>query len=220
MTEELLQKLIKQYRVPVHIQKHMQKVAAVALYVGQKLQQAGEKVDMIAVRQAALLHDIMKLCDFKNLDFEHFEQDVSAEDIQFWTALMKSCSHIGHVEAAYNVLMEIGEEQLATIVRKHRFAGLIDKRDKPGTWEEKLVYYADKRVQHDKIVSITQRLKEGRERWFPDGKIPADDHLVEKALYKLEEEICSKAGVKPEGITEKSVETFLEKNQPATGSIA
>lgn len=212
MTEELLQKLISQYRVPLHIQKHMQKVAAVALYLGQHLRQAGEKLDLVVVRQGALLHDVMKLCDFKKLDFEHFEQNISAEDIQFWTALMKSCSHIGHVEAAYNMLMEIGEEKLAVIVRKHRFAGLIDKRDKPVTWEEKLVYYADKRVQHDKIVSIPQRLKDGRERWFPDGNLPPDDHLVEKAIYKLEKEICSKAKLNPGQITEESVQIFLEKN--------
>jgi HD superfamily phosphohydrolase YqeK len=211
MTEELLQKLVAQYRVPVHIQRHMKKVAAAALYLGQKIHQSGQPINLIVLRQAALLHDVLKLCDFKELDIENFEQTVTAEDIHFWTALMKSCRHVGHIEAAYNMLKEIGEDEIATIVRKHRFEGLIDQRDKPKTWEEKLVYYADKRVRHDQIVSIAERLEDGRKRYFPDGNLPPDDHLVEKALYKLEKEICSKAGVKPGDINEKNVEPFLEK---------
>ncbi len=211
MTEELLQQLVTQYRVPVHIQKHMKKVAAVALYLGQKIHQSGEKINLIVLRQAALLHDVLKLCDFKELDIENFEQTITAEDISFWTALMKSCSHVGHVEAAYNVLKDLGENEIATIVRKHRFEGLISKRDKPKTWEEKLLYYADKRVRHDEIVSVAERLEDGRQRYFPDGNLPPNDHLVEKALYKLEKEICSKAGIKPKDITEKSVKPFLEK---------
>jgi len=215
MTEELLQKLITQYRVPVHIQKHMKKVAAVALYLGQLLNQTGEKVNLILLRQAALLHDLMKLCDFKELDIENFEQNITAEDIQFWSALMKSCNHIGHVDAAYNVLKEIGEEEIAIVVRKHRYDGLIDKRDTPKTWEEKILYYADKRVLHDKIVTASERVEDGRKRYFPDGNLPPNDHLIEKALYKLEVEICSKVGIKPEEVNEKNVEPFLEMNVTA-----
>lgn len=211
MTEDQLQTLIEQYRVPVHVRKHMKKVAAVALFLGQRIRQSGEELDLSALRQAALLHDVMKLCDFEKLDIEHFEQNITAEDIRFWTALMKSCSHIGHVEAAYNMLKDLGEEKLAVIVRKHRFEGLIDERDKPATWEEKILYYADKRVMHDRIVSIPERLADGRERYFPDGDLPENDHLVEKAVYKLEKEICDAAGVKPTDVNEGAVIAFLEK---------
>lgn len=211
MTEEQLQKLIVQYRVPVHVQKHMKKVAAVALYLGQKIRQAGEVVDLITLRQAALLHDILKICDFKSMNFDRFEQNVTAEDIHFWTALNKSCSHIGHTEAGYNILKELGEDTIAVIVRRHRFDSLTDERDKPDTWEEKLLYYADKRVRHDQITSIAERLADGRRRYFPDGVLPENDHLVEKALYVLQDKICGKAGIKPEDITEQSVEIYLEK---------
>ncbi len=211
MTEDQLQTLIEQYRVPVHVRKHMKKVAAVGLFLGQRIRQAGGELDLAALRQAALLHDVMKLCDFEKLDIEHFEQNITAEDIRFWTAMMKSCGHIGHVEAAYNMLRDIGEEKLAVIVRKHRFEGLIDERDKPATWEEKILYYADKRVKHDRIVSISERLTDGRERYFPDGNLPENDHLVEKAVYALEKEICNAAGLKPEDINEDAVLAFLEK---------
>jgi len=210
MTEEFLQQLIEKYHVPVHIRRHMQKVAAVALYLGQNLQQAGEKVDLIVVRQAALLHDLMKLCDFKELDLENFDQNITTQDIQFWTALMKSCGDIGHERAAYNVLKELGEDQIAEIVLKHRFAGLIEAENKPKTWEEKLVYYADKRVKHDEVVSLEDRLHDGRERYFPDGNFPENHDTVEKAVFQLESELCQKSHIKPSDINEKSVVPFLE----------
>lgn len=211
MTEELLKKLITQYRVPVHIQKHMKKVAAVALYLGQIIKQKGENLDLILLRQSALLHDVMKLCDFNRLDIEHFEQNVTVEDIHFWTALMKSCHHIGHTEAAYNMLKEIGEDEIAAVVRKHHTEAIVNKRDRPKTWEEKLLYYADKRVKHDQVVSLKERLADLRKRYSHDKTPHPDEPLIEKALYKLEKEICKKAGIKPEDITEQTVKPFLEK---------
>jgi uncharacterized protein len=211
MTEDILQEIIKKHRVPVHVQKHMKKVAAVALYLGQLIKQRGGNVNLIFLRQAALLHDVFKICDFKILNFDQFDQKISEEDIQFWNSLINSYGNIGHIKAAENMLNKIGEHEIATIIRKHRFDGLIDEKDRPTTWEEKLLYYADKRVRHDKITSIAERLIDGRKRYFPGGKIPQNDDQVEKALYELEKEICSNADIKPEEINEESVRPFWEK---------
>ena len=109
-----------------------------------------------------------------------------------------------------NMLMDLGEEKIAIVVRRHRYNGLIDPKEKPTTWEEKILYYADKRVMHDQIVSLQKRVQDMRERYFPDGNLPASDQPVEKAIFKLEKELCLKAGIKPESINEKAVEPFLE----------
>lgn len=206
MTEESLQNLLKKYRVPKHIQAHMLKVALVSVFIGKKIQETGEKVDLTKLRQAALLHDMMKLCDFKELNLQYFDptETCTAEDLQFWRDLIKSCSSKGHITAAYEVLKELGENELAEIVKKHRFASLIDN-DKPVTWEEKILYYADKRVRHDQIVSIAERLEDGQKRYFPEGNLPENDHLVENALYELEKELLSKAKLKAEEITEETI---------------
>jgi uncharacterized protein len=198
MTEKALQDLIEKYRVPLHIRAHMEKVAGVALFLARKLIAQGEKVDLHNLRQASLLHDILKLCDFKELRLEYFTQTYSQEDVHFWTELIKSCSHKGHIQAAYELLIGLDEPELAEIVKKHRFNCLIEESEKPVTWEEKLLYYADKRVMHDKVVSIKERLEDGRKRYFPDGKVPVDDSLVEKALFELEQEICGRAEIKPD----------------------
>lgn len=207
MTENELQNLLKQYRVPRHIMAHMERVAAVADFIGRKLRKNGEKIDLKLLRQAALLHDIVKLCDFEELDLQSLDQTYTAEDVQFWSSLIKSCHKDGHVAAAFNILKDLGEDELALIVKKHRFGSLMDSdvEERPKTWEEKLLYYSDKRVMHDKVVPLSQRLEDGRKRYFPSGKIPKDDKLVEKALYKLEYEICEKAGLKPSDINETTI---------------
>lgn len=58
------------------------------------------------------------------------------------------------------------------------------------------------------MVSIQERLVDGRARYFLDGNVPEHDHLVEKALVELEAEICSAAGVTPDEVSEKMSPIF------------
>ena len=41
---------------------------------------------------------------------------------------------------------------------------LASEEDRPQTWEDKLVYYADKRAMHDVIVPLQERLDEAHAR--------------------------------------------------------
>lgn len=83
---------------------------------------------------------------------------------------------------------------LAEVIRQHRLGVILEGSFK--NWEEKIVHYADKRVDHDQIVSLEQRLKRGKKRW----KIkPRQDRtsLFLKKLKILEKEIFSKIKLKP-----------------------
>ena len=207
MTENELQNLLKQYHVPKHIMSHMQKVADVALFIGKKLSEKNIRIDMELLRQAALLHDLVKICDLSELDLTDCE-GFTAEDIQFWAHMIRSCRYDGHVNAAYNILIDLKENKLAEIVKKHRFNSVIDAnhKERPVTWEEKILYYADKRVRHESIVSIKERIEDGRRRYFPEGKIPPDERLVEKQILKLETELCRLAGIAPEDINKTNLQ--------------
>lgn len=202
MTDEIIQKLWNQYRVPLHIRAHMEKVAEVCIFLSKKMQQAGENVDLEKLRHAALLHDILKLCDFQKLDLTRFTQTYTAEDVHFWSSLIRACGRIGHIHAAYNMLKEIHEDEIAEIVKKHEYRCLVQPGRCPATLEEKILYYADKRVLHDRIVGLSERVADGRKRYFPDGNFPDEDKLIERALYNLEKELCKKAGIGPEDINE------------------
>ncbi len=213
MTEKELQEVIKSYHVPQLILAHMRKVAAVAVFIGKKMAEKGEKTDLVVLRQAALLHDIVKICDFKSTDLITSIGDFNAEDIAFWMKLHRSCRSVGHVNAAYNILMDLGEPKLAEIIRKHRYESIIDGNpaERPSSLEEKLLYYADKRVMHDKIVSMRERLDDGRNRYF-GGNMRPQDVEIEKALFSLEREICEKAGIRPEDINENALEVSAENH--------
>jgi uncharacterized protein len=203
MTENELQLLIRQYHAPQLIKAHMRNVASVAVFIGEKLVRRGEKIDLAVLRQAALLHDIVKICDFKDTSLIKAIGDFNAEDVAFWMKLHKSCSADGHITAAYKILTDLKEPLLAEIIRKHRYESIIDPdpSERPSTWAEKLLYYADKRVMHDKIVGMRKRLDDGRRRYF-GGQIRPQDLEIEKELFKLESDICAAAGITPEDINE------------------
>ena len=206
MTENELRELWLKYHVPNHIMAHMRRVEAVCMFIGKKINSRGGRVNLESLRQAALLHDLVKICDFTELDLEGFD-DFSAADVQFWNGLIRSCHRDGHITAVCNILADLKENRLAGIIKKHRFTCLIDSdpNRRPESIEEKILYYADKRVRHDKITSLAERLEDGRQRYFPDGNIPPEDALIEKALYKLESEICRMAGIASGEINETTV---------------
>lgn len=199
MNQTKLTQIIREYRVPEHIVAHMNKVAQVAVFIGRKLKINGHKVNLTKVRQAAQLHDFVKFVDFKTINLSYFKTPPPKKDLVFWQKLIRKYYKDKHCIAAFKILIQKGERELALIIKKHAYESLIDSNpaERPSTWEEKLLYYADKRVKFDKIVTIQQRIKDGHKRYFADGKIPANDFLVQKALKNLEKEICQNAGIKP-----------------------
>ena len=75
---------------------------------------------------------------------------------------------------------------------------LIGAKNGPQTWEEKILNYADKRVAHDKIVSLEQRRQDALKRYQKHKYIKVDKR--HKELLELEKEIFDKIDIKPEDI--------------------
>jgi uncharacterized protein len=126
--------------------KHSVMVSKVAVFLAKKLKETGEAVDVDVVERAALLHDLDKSLTLGNSSLEHAEH-------------------------SRKILAEEGFPELGGIVAKHRLSFILE--DKLDSWEEKLVYYADKRVRHEKIVSLDERFDYLLERYgsrSPDVK--------------------------------------------------
>ena len=124
-------------------------------------------IDFDLVVSAALLHDIVKFVDVKNESFSH----------------SKGASEL------FNAL---GYEKIAKIIEKHDFEGV----DKLKTLEEKIVNYADKRVLHDKIVTLDVRFEDGAKRY----NIQNTDEALYKPFYALEKELFEPIDIGPEDI--------------------
>jgi HD superfamily phosphodiesterase len=63
---------------------------------------------------------------------------------------------------------------------------------KPCTIEEKIIYYADKRVMHDKVVPLAERLEEGHRRnTRPADRKTVDVDYIDSLIFELEKELLS-----------------------------
>lgn len=193
MTKSEIKKLYKEYHVPKHVIAHMEGVAKICGILADKCTEKGLEIDKKLLISAAKLHDTLRVCDFKNLSPEQFQQKVTKKDLEVWQDLRKKYYKIGHERAIAKVLKTMDQSKLANLILKHDFY-LIDKLK---TWEEKILYYADKRVDRDQIVSLKTRFKEGRKR----NNEPGDDfsHIesIEKKILLLEKDLVRKIGKMP-----------------------
>lgn len=195
MTISEIQKLYKICHTPLHVQQHMKCVAEVAVLIAQKIKKQGHRIHVSQVRQLALVHDLMKAIAFKNMKSTSFIKPPTKADLMFWEKMRKK--HNGHdVEATSRILKTHKEIWLAHAVRSQQFDAITSKKYPLTTLEEKVVYYADKRVAHSAIVSLKERLQEGYRRY--NGKKPKSQKVksIELAIHMLEEEIFSMTGEK------------------------
>ncbi len=203
------------YNVPPHIVKHCRVVAKVAVFLVQKLKEKGFELDVELVDRACLLHDVMRMCDTKESDFHGFMQGLSEEDKLKWGRLGAKYRGMPHEYAAFDILKQ-KYPALALTVRKHRYMGLLSEQDKPETWEEKIVYYADKRVMHEKIVSLQERLDEGHKRNYHQHGSEAQSRkntaMVDPLIFQMEQEISKAAGFDAAGVTEKHINPNSNKD--------
>jgi putative nucleotidyltransferase with HDIG domain len=203
--------IIKAHHVPQHIVNHSLAVAKLAVFLAQRLKEKGIAVDVNLVHRACLLHDIVRICNIKELDYSRFEQPVTAEDKAKWQQLRAKYEGVPHEYAAYDILKD-KYPALALTIKKHRYIGILDEEEKPNTWEEKLVYYADMRAMHDKIVPLEERLTEAHKRNVFFYKTEAQSKViiakVDPLIYSLEKEIFDKIDFNPHQITDEFIDSF------------
>lgn len=208
--------IIKEHCVPPHIMKHSLAVAKLAVFLAKKLKGKGISIDINLVGRACLLHDIVRVCDFKGSDYSRFEQPITAKDKAKWQQLQAKYEGIHHEHAAYDILKE-KYPALALTIKKHRYRAILDEKEKPDTWEEKLVYYADKRVMHDKIMPLEERLTEAHKRNIFFHGTTAQSKIitarVDSLIYRLEKEIFDKIGLNPLEITDEFIDSLSSKRR-------
>jgi uncharacterized protein len=99
-----------------------------------------------------------------------------------------------HGKMTAEMLEEKGiSREIQKIIINHHPGGNFEN------WETKVVNYADKRVTHDKIVSLKERFEYAR-KTYPEYH----DRGLEKRYYELEKEMFGIIGMKPEDL-EKAV---------------
>lgn len=113
-----------------HIAAHSLQVCRVALLLGRDQVRLGNDVNIDLIRAAALLHDITKTRSFQTGEM--------------------------HSESGCDYLAGQGYPEVGDIVRQHVKLDTYFESDRPS--EAEIVNYADKRVLHDSIVSLRERM--------------------------------------------------------------
>jgi HD superfamily phosphohydrolase YqeK len=207
--------LIEEYCVPPHIAGHSLVVAKLAVFLARRLKDKGVDVNIDLVDRACLLHDIARVCDFAQGTYNGPQTDISQECKEKWQQLRDKYKGMPHEYAAYEILKD-KYPVLALAVRKHRYKDIADEEKKPNTWEEKLLYYADKRVMHERIVSLEERLTDGHKRNVHFYASPAESKMVtakiDPLIYELEKQIFDKLDITPLEITNEFIDSQNEQN--------
>ena len=175
-----VQELYTQFHTPLHIQEHMRAVASVAVQLGAARNNVPSNtvpVHIELLEMAGLLHDLVRIPD----QWPHLPDDISTPE--------------SHAEINYQILRH-QYPALANTVRTHSLMTILQPAPFE-TSEQKILFYADKRVNHSTVVSLQQRIQLGQERW---GVSPQDDQssTLLPLLYQLEKDLFQSLTILPE----------------------
>lgn len=151
---------IDEVRLPVHIQKHMQAVTAVAMTCADVLISQGTFIRREALRAAAETHDLMRFVDFK-LEAMAGHETTEAQR-KHWQPYKEKYAP-WHELAAKQFVAEKGYPAIAEIISSH--GPVIADRPQPTTIEQKVLAYSDKRVKFDTVVSLDERFDDFIQRY-------------------------------------------------------
>lgn len=178
-TELEYQQLYSTYHTPNNVREHMYVVASLAEQLASSLMERETAINLPLVIAAARLHDLVRLKD----QWQYLPASISVPQ--------------SHAEINYQILHAEFPE-VAEVVRDHSLMTIFEP-NRLRTWEQKIVFYADKRVNHSSIVTLEQRIQLGRERW---GVTPNMDQTTKlmNALNALEHDLFNAITLQPEDL--------------------
>ena len=171
-TLEQCYQLMCEMKMMDHIVRHSLQVCRVATFLTQNLKEQHYRLNFDLIRAASLLHDITKTRSFKTEE--------------------------NHALTGGQFLAEQGYPEIAELVRQH--VRLDEYPDPVVLGEAEIINYADKRVLHDKVVSLDRRLEYILERY---GKLPENQERIQwlwERTLDLEKKIFSDLSFAPEDL--------------------
>lgn len=167
-------RLIKKMAMMDHIIDHSIMVSNVALFLSLKLKQYSPGLDSRLATSAALLHDITKTRSFDTKE--------------------------NHSETGAIMLKDLGYPEVAEIIRQHVILDFYEK-DSPVSVQE-IVNYADKRILHDKVVSLNSRLEYITIRYGTNEGIKNRIKKLWSDTISLENKIFYQLDITPDQLSE------------------
>jgi len=129
----------------------------------------------------------------EELNVELVEVSALLHDI----AKIKCIKSGGHDKAGAEILRNMGYDRVADIVEQH-----VDLwKDYEKITEEDIVNYSDKRVMHDKIVSLSERFEDIEERYISTNRATSEQiNFTKQQTYRLEKKIFKYVDFSPDDL--------------------
>lgn len=150
-----------EWSVPENVRRHSRVVSWMAYVLAVMLRNQGIEIDPILTHRGGMLHDIDKI-----------------------KTLHLSGQHGQH---GADFLEEKGFPLIATILREHLMHTILEPDADERSWEIKLVYFCDKLVEGDQIVTFNKRLDALMNR-YPDYVDVM--RKAEEPIWRLNDQIC------------------------------
>lgn len=170
--------LFDRFQLPSQKRIHVEEVTRLAMYLAKKIidtketLRPGSGINLKLLEAATLLHDIDK-----NILKREGER---------------------HPDTGVRVLKELGYEEVAEVVSRHSLHHLLSPHTAPRTWEEKLLYLADKMTKYE-IIGVEHRFALWYKENLPQEAVVQLDAALPK-VKALEQEVYQLAGITFEDI--------------------
>ena len=139
--------------LPANVGEHCDVVADFCERAANAMIARGTFVRPRFVRAAGMVHDLLRFVDFKPGAAPNGHVD-PPETVAAWSEWKKRYPHATHEEAVGAFLADRGFPRLGALAASHSIRLTIAER---GSTESQLLYYADKRVIGDRVVTIKDR---------------------------------------------------------------
>jgi putative nucleotidyltransferase with HDIG domain len=156
--------LMDEYGMLENIISHSLEVTRVALFLCEELNKRGQQINPDLVEAASLLHDLAK------------------------TECLRTKGD--HAQQGYELLKKMGYDRIGEMVAQH--IHMWRKGNPCCVSEEEVVNYADKRVRHDRIVSLKTRFQDLKDRYGKGRmslgqlkKLESETREIEKKIFSI-----------------------------------
>lgn len=180
--------------------EHSMVVNALSMYVGQKISEMGNKLDLDTLDSGSMLHDIGKR--------RNKELDISRDNELTKGVAKELIKNSGYSDDVARVAMYSGRVPEIYLEQSEQEKAINNK-----PIEELITAYSDARVRNTNIVALNIARDKNKE------KVPADSDFYDK-WYKfystVEQRIISLAGIEATELNDKNIFDMVsnEKNKP------
>lgn len=205
-----IQHIYTEYKIMPNLQLHQLRVAAVAKMICINLTEDCKTSEVVT---ACLLHDMGNIIKF---DLNYFPQFTQPEGLEYWQKVkdeyVEKYGSEEHI-ATQKIVQELNySSAIVALVDGIGFSKL-DQTLMSASLARKICAYADMRVGPHGIISIDERLEDGRKRYEGRSKalVSGKYELLRSALEEIEKQIFLNSKIKPEDINDAKVAPVIEE---------